>query len=97
MFRSHLCGVIPRQEFADFALLVSIDDCRQRGVQIGLRIDGIEFAGFDQRSDCRPVLRPGIMPGKEGVLSVQGNWPDGSLYSVVVDLDTTVGQEELQR
>jgi len=61
-----------------------------------LWVDGIEFAGFDQRGDCRPVLGPGIVPGKECVLPTEGYRPDGPLDAIVVDLDAAIGQEELQ-
>ena len=36
------------------------------------------------------------MARKEGVFSVDGNRPDGAFDSVVVDLDTTIGQEQVQ-
>jgi hypothetical protein len=36
------------------------------------------------------------MACKECVLAIKGYWPDGSLNAVVVNLDATVGQEELQ-
>ncbi len=39
---------VPRQQLIDPALLMTVDDGRQRGGQIGLRIDGIELAGFDE-------------------------------------------------
>jgi hypothetical protein len=35
-----------------------------------LRIDGVQFAGFDQRSDAGPVLRTVIMAGEECVFSL---------------------------
>lgn len=88
--------MVPRQELIDPALLVGVDDGGKRSGQIGLRIDGIAFARFDQRGDGRPVLGSGIMTRKECVLPVEGNRPDGSLDAIVVDLDAAVGQEELQ-
>lgn len=87
---------IPRQQLVDPALLMAVDDGRQRGRQIGKRINGIELACLDERSDGRPVLSSHVMSGKECVLAVEGYRPDGSLDGVVVDLDTTVGQKELQ-
>lgn len=75
---------------------MTVDDGGERRSQIGQRIDGIEFAGFDQRGDVRPVLCSGIMTCKECVFPIEGNRPDGPLDAVVVDLDPPVGQEELQ-
>jgi hypothetical protein len=61
-----------------------------------LWVDGIEFAGFDQRGDSRPVLGPGIVSGKECVLPIEGYGLDGPLDAIVVDPDAAIGQEELQ-
>lgn len=59
-------------------------------------IDGTEFACLDQRGDGRPVLGSSVMTCEERVLPIESNRPDGSLDAVVVDLDVTVGQEQLQ-
>lgn len=48
------------------------------------------------RGDGRPVLRSGVVPGKESILTVQGYRSDGSLDGVVVDLDATVSQEDAE-
>ncbi len=64
--------------------------------QVGKRIDGIELIGLDERCDGRPVLCSGIVARKQCILPVQCNPLDGSLDAVVVDLDATVGQEELE-
>jgi hypothetical protein len=49
-----------------------------------------------QRSDGRPILSSGVVSGKESVLAIQRNRPDGSLDGIVVDLDTTVSQEDTE-
>ncbi|OAV52073.1 hypothetical protein A6U98_00185 [Rhizobium sp. WYCCWR10014] len=46
---------------------------------------------FSLQGAGRPVLGSSIVPRKEGILR-----PNGALDSVIVDLDTAVGQEELQ-
>ena len=86
--------VVPRQEFNDPALLVAADDGGECRRQVGLRIDGIELAGLDERSDNRPVLCSGIMPRKKCVLAIEGYGPDRSLDAIVVNLNTTVCQED---
>ena len=45
-------------------------------VEVGVRIDAVEFAGLDQRSDDRPVLAAAIGTGEERILPVQGDWAD---------------------
>ncbi len=72
---------------------MAVDDGSMRCGQIGLRIDGIELAGLDQRGDGCPVLGSRIVPRKKRVLAIEGYGPDGPIDAVVVDLDATVGQE----
>lgn len=78
------------------ALLVAVDDGSECGGQISQRIDAIEFARFDQGGDDGTVLSSRIMTRKECVLTIEGNRADGPLDTIVVDLDTTVGKDELQ-
>ena len=59
-------------------------------------LDGVEFAGFDQRGDGGPVCSTGIVTGEESVLSVLGDGSDGSLDGVVVHLNPTVGEKEAE-
>ena len=47
MRRSHVCGVIPRQEVVDLALLVVVDDGCEGGFQVGMRLNGVELTGLD--------------------------------------------------
>lgn len=85
--------IVPRQQAIDPALFVAIDDGGERGGQIGVRIDGIELAGLDERGDGRPVLGSSVMSCKKRVLAIERYWPNGPLDAVVVDLDASVGQE----
>lgn len=75
---------------------MAIDDGGECGGQIRLRIDGIEFARFDKRGDCCPVLSTSVVPGKERILAIEGYRPDGPLDTVVVDLDAPIDQKKLQ-
>lgn len=75
---------------------MAVDDGGECCGQIGQGIDGVEFASLDERGNGYPVLGPCIMPRKERVLGIECNWPDGSLDAAVVNLDATVGEEELQ-
>src|SRR5258706_849808 len=62
--------------------------------QVVLRLDTDEVAGLDQRSDDGPVLTATVGAGKESILSVQCDRPNGALHHVGIDLDTTVADEE---
>ena len=44
-------------------LFVPIDDGSECCGQIGMGLDGSEFAGLDQRGDCDPVCSTGVMTG----------------------------------
>lgn len=89
-------GIIPRHQLVDLTLPMAVDDSGQGGAQVGQRIDSLELAGFDQRSDGRPLLCSRIVSGEESVLSVQRNRPDGPFDGIVVDLDPAVGQEDTE-
>lgn len=75
---------------------MAVDCGGERGGHVGQRIDGIEFAGFDERGDDCSVLGSCGMPRKECVLAIRGYRPDGPLDAIVVDLYPAVDQEELQ-
>ena len=72
------------------ALLVTVDDDRECSGQIGLRIDGIEFGGLNQRGDDCPVLCPGVVFCEECVLAIDGDQPNSLLDAAIVDLNGAV-------
>lgn len=76
------------------ALFVALHDGDERCGQSGVEIDGVHFAGLDQRVDDGPVFGYGIMSLEEGVLSVEGNGADSAFDCVVVNLDATICQEK---
>lgn len=45
--RSQIGGVVRRQQIVDLALLVAADDGLESLRQMGVRLDGVEFAGLD--------------------------------------------------
>ena len=77
MRRSHGCDVIPRQQFVDLGLFVPAYNGFQDGGQVAVRLDPVEFAGFDQGRDDGPVLCASVVPGEERVFAVQGDGTDG--------------------
>ncbi len=66
MCRSHVDEIVPRKEFSDLALWMTVRDGSQRCGQPGVGIHGVQLAGLDQRRDDGPVFGPGIMSGEGG-------------------------------
>ena len=62
--------------------------------QVGMGLDGVEFAGFDQGGEGRPVCGPGVVAGEDGVFAGQGDGADGAFDGIVVNLDPAVGEEQ---
>lgn len=73
---------------------MAVDDGSERTGHVGQGIDGIEPARLDKRGDGRPVLGSGVVPGEESILAIEGYGPDRSLDAIVVNLNTTVCQED---
>ena len=94
MRRSHGCDVIPRQQFVDLGLFVPAYNGFQDGGQVAVRLDPVEFAGFDQGRDDGPVLCASVVPGEERVFAVQGDGTDGALDWVVIEFDAAVVEEQ---
>ena len=73
-----------------------VDDFGDDVGEVGVRLDGVELAGFDQRRDDRPVLGPAVGSGEQSVLPIKGDRSDGPLDGIGVDLNTTVVEEQAQ-
>ena len=86
-------GVGAGQEFVDVAVGMAVDDPGDDVGEVGLRIDGVEFAGFDQRGDDRPVLATAVGAGEERILTIEGDGADGAFDDVGVDLDAAIVEE----
>ena len=72
---------------------MAVDDPGEDVGEIGVRLDPVELAGFDERGDDRPVLAAAIGAGEERVLAIERDRPDGSLDGVGIDLDAPVVEE----
>jgi hypothetical protein len=66
---------------------VAGDESGEEVCEIGLRIDAIQFAGFDERSEDCPMLATPVGPCEQRVLAIEGERADGALDDVGVDLD----------
>ncbi len=61
-FSSLPISIIPRHQFLDPVLPMAVND----GSECGERIDSVELARLDERSDSRPVLCSCIVSGTTG-------------------------------
>lgn len=65
-FSSLPISIIPRHQFLDPVLPMAVNDGSEGGGQVGERIDSVELARLDERSDGRPVLCSCIVSGTTG-------------------------------
>ena len=61
--------------------------------EVCLRIDAVQFTGFNERSDTGPIFGPVIVASEECIFSIQNNRADASLDNVGVELDAAVIEE----
>src|SRR5260370_34769424 len=83
----------PRHELVETRGRPEIDQPGQHVAEIGLRIDAMELAGLDERSDAGPVLRALIVARKQRVLAIEHERPDAALDDVGVELDAALVEE----
>ena len=48
---------------------MAVDDLRENVCHVCLGIDAIDFAGFDERRDDRPVLAAAVRAGEERIFA----------------------------
>ena len=72
---------------------MAVDDLADHVGKVCLRLDAVEFAGFNQRCDDRPMLAATIGTGEQRILSVQRDRSDAALHHVRIDLDAAVVEE----
>ncbi len=75
---------------------MTVGDRCQRCLEVGEGFDAVDLAGFDQRCNAAPGDAAFVVPGKEGLLAIDCDRADQVFDPVVVNLDTTIGQEGLQ-
>ena len=80
----------------DARLGVFVGDGGESCAQVGIRVDGVQFAGFDQGCHASTGAAALVMPGEERVLAIQGGRPDGVFDRVGVHLDAAIRQEYLE-
>src|SRR5258708_114853 len=66
----------PWHQFVDARGRPEIDELGDHVGEVSLRIDAIQFAGFDERSNAGPVLRPLIVAREQRIFPIENNWAD---------------------
>lgn len=70
-----------------------IDELVEDVSDVGLRVDVVELARLNQRSDTGPVFSPLVMPGEQRILAIEHERPDTALDNVRVKFDAAIVQE----
>jgi hypothetical protein len=83
----------PTAELVDARGEPEIDALVENVDEIGLRIDAVELAGLNQRSDAGPVFRGLVMACEERVLTVENDRTDAALDDIRVQFDATIVKE----
>src|SRR4051812_38573062 len=65
-------------------------------LEVGERLDVVEFCGGQQRSDNRPTCRAAVGSGEEVILAAEGNGSDRPLDRVSVEFEAAVIEESAQ-
>ena len=88
-----LGGPGPGHEFVETRGGPQIDELGEHVGEVGLRIDAVQLAGFDERGDTGPVLRTLIVAGEQRVLAIKRDGADAALDDVGVEFDAAVVEE----
>ena len=57
----------------DVALRMAVHQAAQHVLEVGVRVDGVELAAFDERSEYCPMMGAFVRAGEQAVLSVEGH------------------------
>jgi hypothetical protein len=68
----------------------------QHLLEVGKRLDAIEFCSGQQRSDGRPACCTAVGAGEEMVLAAKRDRADRSFERVVVELDASLIEEPVE-
>jgi hypothetical protein len=69
-------GPGPGHEFVEARSRPEIDQAGEHVGEVGLRVDAVQFAGFDERGDAGPVLGALIVTGEERIFAIEDHHPN---------------------
>ena len=75
---------------------MAVDDFGEHVREVSFRIDAVELAGLDQRSDDSPMLGSAVRAGEKRIFPIERNGTDRALDDVGVDLYASVVDEARQ-
>src|SRR5262250_3229908 len=70
---------IPRQQLVESIDRMSIDHALEHVAQVGVGLDAVHLARFDQRAECRPSFSTEIRTREEMILAPECNRTDCAL------------------
>ena len=85
MLSGPLRRVGPGQQLIEAIEGMARDNAGEDVGEKSLRIDAVEFAGLDQRSEVGPMLAAAVGADKERVLAIERDRPDGTLDGIGID------------
>src|SRR6201987_4939822 len=93
---ARLVSPSPGQQGVELLHGPTIDELGEDVGQIGLWIELVEFAGFNQRGQTCPICRSLVVASKQTVLSCEGDQTVCTLHTVGIHLNAAVAKEEQQ-
>lgn len=75
---------------------MAVRDGGQCFAQVGVGIDGVQLAGFNERGHARPGASALIVTCEQRILTIEGYGSDGVFDRVGVHFDAAICQEDLQ-
>src|SRR5215469_18414229 len=86
---------IPRQQLVESIDRISVDHALEHVAQVGVGLDAVHFARFDQRAECRPSGTADIRAGEEMILSCMQTLAYKKLCKVADYVQLAIGLAEL--
>jgi hypothetical protein len=86
-------GPCPRHELVDVRGRPETDEPVENAGDVGLRLDVVELARFNERGDASPVFRSLVMTSEERVLAIENNRVDAAFDDLGGELDAAVVEE----
>ena len=65
-------------------------------MEIGVGLDVVKLAAFNQRTQYGPSMAAPIAAGKEMILATERNWPDCAFNRIGIEFDAAIMQEARQ-